>query len=457
MYRNKKIKYYFKITIVCFTVIIISSCDKNSDNSASKTNSWIQDIMEEVYLWEEYIPEGLNPASYDNSYTFFEKFIYEDDYWSWVSDDYYETIELYSGVSTTGGYEFYLRVISDNVTVIGVVEYVLPNSPAEEAGIKRGDIFTAIDGEELNRDNYSDLLSQGGTYTMDMAYLLNNTIYADTVVSITELENFQENPINMDTVYHIGGKTIGYFVYTSYLAEYIDEVDAVFAKFKAEGVTDLVIDLRYNSGGSVAAEEAMANLIVPTSAIGDIFQKSIYNDLYNNYFKDKYGDDFLNSEFTESANNINLSGKLIGLTGPYTASASEGLLNGLDPVCDLTLIGDTTYGKYTAMTVIADDDSIWAVIPIISKTTNKDDVSVKGGMNPDYFIQDNPLDGYQLGDIQETLLAKAIEEITGEVSAKSARIKPTLEGEKIGTFKNGVKVTPLPSLLDWGNELLIKK
>jgi len=350
-----------------------------------------------------------------------------------------------------------LRVISDNVTVIGVVEYVLPNSPAEEAGIKRGDIFTAIDGEELNRDNYSDLLSQGGTYTMDMAYLLNNTIYADTVVSITELENFQENPINMDTVYHIGGKTIGYLVYTSYLAEYIDEVDAVFAKFKAEGVTDLVIDLRYNSGGSVAAEEAMANLIVPTSAIGDIFQKSIYNDLYNNYFKDKYGDDFLNSEFTESANNINLSGKLIGLTGPYTASASEGLLNGLDPVCDLTLIGDTTYGKYTAMTVIADDDSIWAVIPIISKTTNKDDISVKGGMNPDYFIQDNPLDGYQLGDIQETLLAKAIEEITGEVSAKSARIKPTLEGEKIGTFKNGVKVTPLPSLLDWGNELLINK
>jgi len=65
-----------------------SEIDNNNPISEETitTNRWIQDIMEEVYLWEEYIPEGLNPASYDNSYTFFEKFIYEDDYWSWVSD-----------------------------------------------------------------------------------------------------------------------------------------------------------------------------------------------------------------------------------------------------------------------------------------------------------------------------------------------------------------------------------
>jgi len=461
----------YKSTILMLLLVSLISCKDDENIKINKypdieisdsiidVNYFIKKTMEEVYLWETYIPNNLDYRKYTDPKIFFEKFVYEDDYWSWVSDDYYATEDLYSGVTTTSGCEYSLSLISDGYSVIGIVEYVLPGSPAEEVGIQRGDIFTKIDGTSLNYDNYYELLTQGGTYTMTLATISDNTLYEDTTVSITEAENFQENPIIVDTVFSIGGKKIGYLMYSSYLAEYIDEVDAVFARFKAEGVTDLVVDLRYNSGGSVAAEEAMANLIVPSSAIGEIFQKSVYNDLYNAYFTQNYGSAYLNTYFEASANSIDLSGQLIGLTGDYTASASEGLLNGLEPFTEMTLIGDTTYGKYTAMWVLPDDDEDpqWAIIPVVSKTTNANDVSVKGGMAPDILLADNPLDGYQLGDVNETFLAKAIEQITGDASTRSARVQPAFIGKSLGRFKDGKKVEAQDHIIGWGRDFLISE
>ncbi len=436
----------YALTILTFISI---GCD-NNDNSNLATNRWIQEVMEEIYLWEEEIPDGLDPTAYSDPQDFFEKFIYEDDKWSWLSDDYDETVNLYSGVSTTSGLEYSLALLSDESSVIGIVDYSLKDSPADEAGIKRGDIFTRIDGTSLNINNYYSLLTQGGSYTITLGYIENNTIYESNTVNITEVENFQEDPIYVDTVFEVNGKKIGYLMYNTFLSSYTDEVDAVFANFKSQGVTDLIVDLRYNTGGSVAAEDSMANLIAPTSANNAIFQKEIWNDLYNSYYAQTYGSDYLNTRINISDNNINLSGQMIGITGPYTASASEGLLNGLDPLLNLTLIGDTTYGKYTAMTVIGDDKSNpeWAIIPIIYKTTNKDGVSVKDGMLPDILLSDNPLDGYQLGNINETMLAKAIEQITGVSSTKSIKIMPSIISNKLGHFRDGQRIKPMPQLDD---------
>lgn len=465
------------LTITATLIISITSCKDEYDPLAAaektppttidttatsptdntlKTNTWIQDVMEECYLWEANIPSGLDPETEDDSKAFFDKFIYEEDHWSWISDDYYETENLYSGVTTTSGIEYSLSLISDNYTVIGIVEYVMPGSPGDLEGVKRGDIFTEIAGATMTLDNYYDLITRGGSYTLTLASIENSQLINQGTVNITEVKDFQENPILIDTVYEIEGKKIGYLVYNSFLADYNDAKAIIFDQFKSAGVTDLIIDLRYNGGGSVAAEQYLANLIAPSSAIGEIFSQDHYNTLYSAYFKQEYGDDALNTRIGTNASNINLSGKLVGLVSSSTASASEGLLNGLAPLVDLTLIGDTTHGKYTGMWVLPDDadNPEWAIIPIVVKSSNKDGISVKGGMSPDIILYDEPLDGYQLGDIRETMLASAIGEVTGTTVSKST--KATFKTTPIAHFNGSQKIKALPRIVGWGNEMLIK-
>lgn len=424
------------------TIIVDST---SFGKTPQEVNTWIQEIMEEVYLWEAEIPSGLNPEDEEDPFTFFDNHVYEEeDNWSWLSDDYYETSDLYNGISSSSGMVFSLSLISDEYTVIGNIEYILPNTPAASEGIKRGDIFTKINNTTLNLDNYYELITKGGSYSMTFADVINNTLIERETKNITEIENYQENPVYIDSVYYIDGKIIGYLMYNGFINEFDDtEIERVFAKFKSENITDLIMDLRYNSGGDVSSEENLANIIAPTSALGEIFSKETWNDLYNQYWIETYGEEFLNTLIEEHATNINLTGKLIGLTTSSTASASEGLLNGLEPLLDFTQIGTTTHGKYTSMVVLPDDkdDPEWAIIPIVAKNTNKNGISVRNGMVPDYILNDNPQDGYALGNTNETMLAKAIEVITGTVATKSTKAVQTWLGEPIDYFHGKTRIS----------------
>lgn len=406
-------------------------------------NLWVKNLMQEVYLWEDLIPTNLTPFTEPSTFDFFDKIIYDiEDKWSFISDDYYETQDMFDGISTTSGMEFYLTYMSDNYSVMGVVEYVLPNTPASEAGIKRGDVFTKINNMKMDEFSYYGLVTLGGTYSLTIdSFISMDTTKEMRTVEITEIENYQENPVYIDSIYYIDGKRIGYLMYNSFIADFDStDIKRTFQAFKAADITDLVMDLRYNLGGDGTAMQNLANLIAPTSALGEIFMKEIWNKNYKSYWSDnliEYQND-----------NINLTGKLVGLTTSSSASASEGLLNGLDPLLDFTQIGTATHGKYTGMVVLGDNDKNpqWAVVPIVMKTTNKDERSVRGGMFPDINLKDNPFDGYQLGDIRETYLAKAIETITGQTTTKSA--KAEVNTAIIGRFKGSREMVPYPIIVD---------
>lgn len=458
---------YINLIIAIYFSFYLISCNKNDDlspiedsdlipniDSTLNRNTWVKDVMKEVYLWEEYIPEDLIPSNTENTFDFFDKFIYEDDYWSFISDDYYNTENMFNGISTTSGLVFYLQYVPNSTTIMGVVEYVLPNTPASEQNLKRGDIFTRIDGYLLNYDNYYDLVTKGGTYTISIDSLTsdNKTKYLRTI-TINEIQNYQENPVYLDTIYEIENKRIGYLVYNAFISSFDDnEINRVFKAFKDANITDLIMDLRYNSGGDVSSEENLANLIAPQSAIGEVFAVEVWNDLYNTYFSDEkeFGKDYLTTKIKAHENNINLTGKLIGITTSSTASASEGLLNGLKPLTNFTQIGKTTHGKYTGMVVIPDDkdNPEWALIPIVMKATNKEGISVKGGMWPDIIISDNPRDGYQLGDTKETMLSEAINVINDKVNEKSIKSDSPLRGETIKHFRGSNEIKVYPMIMD---------
>lgn len=233
-----------------------------SDNRAA--NNWILENMRDYYYWNDKIPANpdltLAPADFFDSllYTYDAITRPDGDRFSWIEENADALSASLSGESTTTGLEFMLYLRAQGSTnVIAQVLYVLPNSPAEKAGFKRGDIISKVNGQTITTSNYTSLLYSGGTvFSFGLAEVQNNAIVDTENSRSVTATVFQANPVFMDSVYTIGGKTIGYLVYNQFVpapnnsngSEYDNQVDAIFSSFKAKGVNELVLDLRYNPG-----------------------------------------------------------------------------------------------------------------------------------------------------------------------------------------------------------------
>jgi len=182
-------------------------------------------------------------------------------------------------------------------------------------------------------------------------------------------------------------------------------------------VNELVLDLRYNPGGSVTTATLLASLIAPSDIVSneEIFVRYIWNDILDHYWREKEGDnsDNLIIRFVDAAQNIGID-RLYVIVSKSSASASELVINGLIPYMDIILIGETTHGKYTASMTLHDEEKSynWAIQPIVLKTANiNGETDYKDGMIPDYLVEDDYFSA--LGNLEEARLAQAISLITG--------------------------------------------
>ncbi|HET8855218.1 MAG TPA: S41 family peptidase, partial [Salinimicrobium sp.] len=253
------------------------------------------------------------------------------DEFSFMFADYIALENLFKGVSKTNGMDLGLGVFSNSDGVFAYVRYVLPGSPAEEAGIKRGDFFTTVDGTQMNLDNYSDLIGQE-TYTITLATISDNTIsQTNEKVTLTKVV-YNENPVHITRVIETGGKKIGYLMYNSFTANYDDILNDAFAEFQSAGVTDLVLDLRYNGGGSVLTATRLASMITGQFT-GEVFMKEQWNKKWQAIFQEQRPE-WLVNKFTDTIdagqplNSLFLDQVYVLATGS-SASASELILNGL--------------------------------------------------------------------------------------------------------------------------------
>lgn len=407
-------------------------------------NDWILENMQEIYYWNNKLP--ANPDKTLAPKAFFDSILNKydatsnptGDRFSWIEESGDELKASLSGQTTTTGIEYNLFLRTSGSTgVIAQVLYVLPNSPAQKAGLKRGDIISKVNGQTLSTTNYADLLFSGTTYTFGLASATTSGLVdTDKTISVTAT-TYQENPVYLDSVYTIGSKKVGYLVYNQFVpgangsnaGEYDAQVDAVFGKFKAQGVNELVLDLRYNPGGYVSSSTNLASLIGKGISSGKLFYRQEWNSTITPELQKEYGSSFFVENFLNKAQNIggNLS-RVFVLTTGHTASASELIINGLRPYMPVVTIGTTTYGKNVGSITKTDGTGKikWGIQPIVFKSYNSAGQSdYSTGFTPTVEVKE-PLNLLPLGDTKEAFLSAALTQITGGTSPARLGVGNTL-------------------------------
>jgi len=384
--------------------------------------------MNDMYLWNEFIPQNIDRTNEIDPKLYFEKLLFKPtDKWSFITDDYQELINSFKGIEKTFGHNFKLFLLPGSNSIIGIVKYVVPDSPAANAAIVRGNVFYKVNGITITSSNYRELLFENDSYTLSFGEF-------NSEGQITPLEDkslsaviIAENPISIHKTIDFEGFKIGYLSYNQFIMDYNDSLINVFREFKNDGISDLVLDLRYNPGGSINTAILLSSMIAPASVVqnNEVFSKLIWNKKVTKYIIDEEGEesDDLISRFITPEVNLDLD-KIYILISSNSASASELVINCLDPYLDVILVGaNNTTGKYVGSITIKDDLTVhqWAMQPIVLKTANANDVSdYSNGFAPHHMVDDDF--NAQLGTLAEDMLAKSIELITGIAITEPARI-----------------------------------
>jgi carboxyl-terminal processing protease len=349
------------------------------------------------------------------------------DRFSVIFSDYNQLEGILSGTTKNNGAEFGLYYKDESQTsVFGVVRYVLPNSDAAAKNVQRGAIFYAINGTPLTKENYSALLSND-TYTMNFAtYDDGNITPTGQSVSLTK-SVISENPVYLTSVINSGAHKIGYLMYNGFYPNYESQLNAAFSNLKSQGITELVLDLRYNSGGSVATATRLASLITGQFT-NQIFAKEQWNAKLEDYYNSTNPSTLLNLFTNKLGNNETLSSlnlnKVYILTTKSSASASELVINGLKPYINVVQIGDVTTGKNVGSVTLYDSPNFsktnsstkhrYAMQPIVLKIVNKVGFGdYVNGLEPTIELKEDFGNLGVLGDSDEPLLNLAINTIVG--------------------------------------------
>ena len=96
--------------------------------------------------------KNLNPDD------FFQSLLTDDDRFSWIQENYQELLNSLKGISKEAGFEFVLYQEDGSNNVLAQILYIKPGSPADNAGLKRGDAITHVNGQQLNTTNYKTVL-----------------------------------------------------------------------------------------------------------------------------------------------------------------------------------------------------------------------------------------------------------------------------------------------------------
>ncbi len=430
---KKKIPVFLLLISVLFT-----SCFKDNDDtlqvaSTLDIQNFIYKGLNFFYLYKADTPELADDAfatedelntflnTFNSPESLFSFFKSSQDSFSLLVDNFIELENALNGITLNHGMEFGLVFYPDGSgNIFGYARYILPGTDAEAKGLKRGNIFHTIDGQQVTENNFSELLAPD-SYTIGLATFDGiNIIPTGESVELTKTE-YTENPLFISKTFAINGQKIGYLMYNAFTNKFDPQLNAVFSQFKANGITDIILDLRYNGGGSVETAIDLSSMITGQFN-GQLFVSEQWNeDRQSEYAEDKLFNNTINTG--EAINSLNLSRVYVVTTG-RTASASELVINGLDPYITVIQVGETTKGKFQASFLLYDAPAptfsrsqanpghTYAMLPLVFKTVNSVGFTdFVDGLDPEIPLEEDFANLGVLGDVNEPLLDAALNEI----------------------------------------------
>jgi C-terminal processing protease CtpA/Prc len=264
--------------------------------------------------------------------------------------------------------------------------------------------------------------------------------------------SYTENPILKSEVINVDGNNIGYLMYNFFNSGFDEELNNAFGNFLSSNITDLVLDLRYNPGGSVNTTIQLGSMITGQFH-SEVFSTNVWNSEWQAYYEQNDPESLIYRFVNElssgtTINSLSLD-KVYILTTGESASASELVINSLRPYIDVVQIGTTTRGKYQASLTLYDSPNFrrenanpnhtYAIQPLILKSVNKNGVTdYDEGLDPTFTLSEDISNLGILGDINEPLFAEAIAQIQG-----TGRFSIPFQTQELKSFGNRHKFSPI--------------
>ncbi|MDR3129686.1 MAG: YchF/TatD family DNA exonuclease [Tannerellaceae bacterium] len=410
-----------------FFLFFLFSCEvEDGLDKPTTVNEWIYQTLMQDYLWYEDMPEKATVDFGLPADQFFESLLSPEDgyqdadgnphFFSYIESKTATRAAVDEGI--TYGIRYAVLPMSGGYSYLKVL-YVLPGSPAAEAHLERDHWIVGMDGE---RNNITDpsVFQTGGGHLLQLAEFVSGKFVPTKTIALPAARLVEDMPFLKDTILYEGGYRVAYLMYNRFDPGTDDSYDNVlrqtFRRFKEEGVTECVLDLRYNGGGYLSSCQLLTSLLAPASALGKTFLILTYNGKRGQQDRAM---SLLGASSVAGAN-LNLT-RLYVLIGANTASASEAVINALIPYLGrkaLILIGQQTVGKTVGSTTYGTNETYgWLLHPITFRMTNAEgNADYADGFLPDYPVSELTSPYYVLypfGDSDDPLLSQALTHLTG--------------------------------------------
>ncbi len=364
------------------------------------------------------------------------------------------------------------------------VTAVYQNSPADKAGVVRSDRIYKINDRTIGASYPSDrdfinTAFSGTTIKIEGVKYTNGLAGAAFTKTLTKAV-YKSSPVFAKKVFTAGTKKVGYLSYARFSNLSTNskaDFDAAFAEFSTAGVTDLIIDLRYNGGGYVNTAQYLINQIAPASASGKVMFAEHYNALMQSngaailtnqplldanrkvqfqngrmitYADINYSVASNTELFAKSGplNTGNTIANVVFIVSGSTASASELVINCLKPYMTVKIVGTKSYGKPVGFFPITIENKYEVYYSLFQTKNSLGQGDYFDGFTPDIVDSfDDPRNNF--GDANEHYTAVALNAIAPGAIVTSAIKTMSIQGKNVAVQS----LRPLAPIVD-GNEFL---
>lgn len=414
---KKKMRKGIIYTIL--TLMLVCSCGEDRTYEyleLTQENQWIYSCMKDNYLWNDSILTPKRQDFFAAGNKFFSSLLQKQDRFSHFND---------SARNTSYGINYTLMrdpLGKQGRNYYALVRFVEPGSPAALAGLKRGDWISKIGRSNLSTSNMA-IIERGTATTIYTSRIvldeekMEHIWQAADTIQIESATELSPTGIYLDTIYTQRNSRIGYIVCNRFTEESVDKMTSIAERFRQQQTTDLIIDLRYNSGGSLGAAGKVASMLVPSENDGRTFCTLAYNSL--NSHKDTL--------YTYSTTNTLALKKAYIICGADTRGAAEVFMDAMRNALgynNVTIVGETTYGED-----VATEKFEWAynlsISPAVAYICNAEgERTLLYGITPGYTINEfaDIYKIYALGNKQEYMLYNTLYHIaTGTFPQETAK------------------------------------